>query len=149
MHLTLSSPEGKAFTWEVTKVTLPSSEGEIVILPWHQPLATIIQNGVVSFVPDDKEAIGDGYVWNDDQVIIAVWAGLAHVDGTRIVVTTSVTSTSPTESKEILTKMKDDLEKQITELKIDGNDTDIEQAMMNLDKITADLRVAKLKNVTV
>ena len=149
MHLSIASPEGKIFTWEVAKVTLPSSEGEIVILPWHQPLATIIQHGVVSFVPADKDTIGEELVWSEDQVIIAVWSGLAHVDGSRITVATSVTSTSPTESKEILATMKADLEKQIADLKVEGNDADIEQAMMNLDKVTADLRVAKLKNVTV
>lgn len=104
------------------------------------------------FVPAEKDAIlseSTEYVWSDDQVVIAVWAGLAYVDGSSITVTTSVTSTSPTESKEILAKMKDDLEQQINDLKVAGNDTDLEHAMINLQKVTADLRVAKLKNVTV
>ena len=149
MHLTISSPEWTIFTGEVLKATLPSSVGEITILPWHQPLATIVQSGVVSFVPQNKDAIDEKMVWSEDQVIIAVWAWLAHVDGSRITVTTSVTSTSPSESKEILATMKADLENQLEALKVEGNDADIEQAIQNLDKVTADLRVAKLKNVTV
>ena len=149
MHLSISSPQWSIFTWEVDKVTLPTTIGEITILQGHQPLAAIIQSGVVSFVPAVETTINESMVRSDDQVIIAVGAGLVYVDWSRITVTTSVTSTSPSESKEILMKMKQDLEQQLESLKVEWNDTDIEQAIQNLDKITADLRVAKLKGVSV
>ncbi len=49
MPLTLEivTPEGKAFNGEVADVILPTANGDVDILPGHQPMMTIIEAGEV------------------------------------------------------------------------------------------------------
>jgi hypothetical protein len=56
------------------------------------------------------------------------------------------TATSQLETdEEVLEKMKKDMEKQIEEIKIKGSLDDIEKAFLHLQKITADLKLHKIK----
>lgn len=49
MPLTLEivTPEGQAYTGEVDDVVLPTANGEVDILPGHQPMLTIIEPGEI------------------------------------------------------------------------------------------------------
>lgn len=47
LTLEIVTPEGKAYTKEVEDVVLPTAEGEIDILPGHQPLITVIEAGEI------------------------------------------------------------------------------------------------------
>ena len=52
MILTILSPERRLIeNLEVTEVTLPTSEGEIQILPGHAAMVGTLQTGVFSYIP--------------------------------------------------------------------------------------------------
>jgi F-type H+-transporting ATPase subunit epsilon len=64
-HLEIISPEGVSYNDEVQEVILPSTTGEIAILPNHAPLFTKLSEGEAVIVKDKKEiqvAIFGGFV---------------------------------------------------------------------------------------
>lgn len=141
MHLKISSPESVIFNDTIQKVTLPTWVGEITILPWHQPISTVLFPWLVTITTDAD--LWEGFVRKDNQVILSVSKGLVLVDGENIVITTSVGVTSPSESHEVLTKMQADLEAELEKIKVEGNKEELEAALMNLEKVNADVRLAK------
>jgi capsular polysaccharide biosynthesis protein len=69
------------------------------------------------------------------------------VDGNSIIVTTSAATKSPEESAEVLQQMKKDMEATLEKIKVEGSVEDLEKAMVNLQKVSADIRLVKLKHV--
>jgi len=68
LKLIIITPKKIALEKVIDGVTLPSSEGEITILPGHINLFSLLEEGVVRYWKDDKEellAIGGGYVETD------------------------------------------------------------------------------------
>ncbi len=146
MNLKISSPWGVLFNGEVTKVTLPTYAWEITVLPWHQPLSSIVKSGIVSFAT--SESLEDGeYIISEWKVQIAVSKGLVLVDGKTIVITTSAATTSPEESAEVLEDMKKKMSDDLEKIKVDGNAEDLEKALENMEKIQADIRLVKMRNI--
>jgi F0F1-type ATP synthase epsilon subunit len=43
MHLKISAPDKTIFDGKIKKVTLPTEEGEITVLPGHQPLSSVVK----------------------------------------------------------------------------------------------------------
>lgn len=64
-----------------------------------------------------------------------------------MIITTSAATSSPSESEEVLTKMKADMEKQLATIRDDGNAEDLERALENMEKIQAELKLAKIGNL--
>lgn len=146
MHLKLSSPTAILFNDSIEKVTLPTEIGEITILPWHQPLSTVLQPWVISVVT--AADLWDDFIVHEWQVKISVSKWLVMIDGENIVVTTSVWVTSSSQSQEVLSSMKSKLEEELEAIKVEGNKAELEAAIMNLEKVTADLRMAKFKRAS-
>ena len=67
------------------------------------------------------------------------------VDGETILVVTSAATTSPQQSEELLIKNKENLEKEIADLKARGSIEDMEKALLDLQKIHADLKLYQMK----
>lgn len=65
----------------------------------------------------------------------------------EIIVTTSVATSSTKETAEVLEQMRTDMLAKIAQIKDEGNQEDLEEAIMNMEKITADLRIAKISHV--
>lgn len=145
MHLKLSSPTAVLFDHDIEKVTLPTWIGEITILPWHQPISTVLQSWVISLVTTDT--LSEDLIVHEGQVRISVSKWLVMVDGENIIITTSVGVTSPSESQEVLETMKAKLEEELEAIKVEWNKAELEAAIMNLEKVTADLRMTKFKRV--
>ena len=64
LHLQIITPEKKAFDDEVEKETLPTTTGQITILPHHVPLVTSIEPGELAYKKHQKEthmAAGSGF----------------------------------------------------------------------------------------
>jgi F-type H+-transporting ATPase subunit epsilon len=64
-HLEIISPEGVTYNDEVQEVILPTTTGEIAILPSHAPLFTKLSEGEATVIKDKKEiniAIFGGFV---------------------------------------------------------------------------------------
>lgn len=72
MKLQIITPAKLVKEVEVTQVTLPTVSGEITVLPKHQPLLTLLEEGIVVYktknVIEDL-AIGGGYAQTDGLVI--------------------------------------------------------------------------------
>ena len=68
MNLSLYTPEKTLlFQQEVKEVIVPSAKGEIGLLPGHAPLITLLQAGVLRYLPEGKTtwekcAVGWGYL---------------------------------------------------------------------------------------
>ncbi len=145
MYLKISSPEGIIYEGQVKEVNVPTEAGYIWILPWHVPLVSVVKPGILKFKPIDNPE--DDFIFEDEYVHITVSKGLIMVDWDNIVITTSKSVVSPTESKEILEKMRKDLEKQIEELKAKWSIEEIEKAMINLQTIEAELKLLQKKGL--
>lgn len=65
LKLKIITPKNVALEKEIDGVTLPSTEGEMTILPRHTNLFALLEEGIVHYwAGDDSEylAIGGGYV---------------------------------------------------------------------------------------
>ncbi len=64
-HLEIVSPEGVSYSGEVSEVILPTTTGEIAVLPDHAPLFTKLDAGEATVIVDKKKthiAIFGGFV---------------------------------------------------------------------------------------
>lgn len=77
MKLKLVTPEKTLFEQEVRSVSLPTTEGEVTILPNHAPLVMMLKSGVATVVASDEKeddiAIAGGFiqVGNNELTILA------------------------------------------------------------------------------
>lgn len=94
-------------------------------------------------LPEDAEK----YIIRNGELIFSVSKGLLLVDGKQMLVTTSAATASPQESEEVMLEMKQKMEEELKRIRQDGSIEDIEHAVVNLEKITADLRLVKLKHL--
>ncbi len=148
MHLKIASPEHPIYTGEIRQITIPTEMGEITVLPGHQPLTSVVKAGLITITPINMPENLDTYTIDNGQIVLSVSKGLLLVDGENIVVTTSAASTHAQHSEEILEQMKKDMQEQLDKITVEGNMEEFEKAMINFEKITADLRLTKLKGVS-
>jgi hypothetical protein len=84
-------------------------------------------------------------LFEDERLCVSVGSWVVYISWSEIVVLTS-TATSQLETDEVvLEKMKIEMEKQIEEIKIKWSLDDVEKAFLHLGKITADLKLHKIK----
>lgn len=149
MFLRINSSDKLVYEWEVKKVNIPTEAWEIGILPWHIPLVSVVSPGIVKFLPlvqPTHDMIKDSdFLFENDEMNISVSKWLVYVDWENILLVVSASTTSPKQSEEILLKMKKELEEEIEKLKIHWSIEDIEKVLISLQKITADLKLIKLK----
>jgi len=72
LKLTIITPKQIALEKVIEGVTLPSTEGEITILPGHINLFALLEEGIVRYWKSEKEellAIGGGYVETDGESV--------------------------------------------------------------------------------
>lgn len=65
MKFSITTPERVVYEDEVDEVTLPTTEGEITVLPHHIPLVTLSRAGVIRVKKAGKEeylAVSGGFV---------------------------------------------------------------------------------------
>lgn len=144
MLLRIASPEKTIFDGKVKKVTLPTEQGEITILPNHTPVVTTLKPGIIRFVPVDQPE-GD-FVFNDNVISISTSKGMVFIDGEMVRVVTAVATASPQESAKTLEQMKLKLESNIKQLKQQGSIEEIEKSLVRLEKLNADITLVNLKN---
>jgi F-type H+-transporting ATPase subunit epsilon len=91
LKFSIVTPERIVFEETVRQVTVPTTEGEITILPDHIPLVSVLKAGVVELKRLDGEteimAVSGGFleVLPDKVVILADTAEMAHeLDESRI-----------------------------------------------------------------
>src|SRR5215469_1058696 len=65
LKLEIVTPEGRAYSDDVSMVVLPAVEGEIGVYPAHVPLMTQLQPGELRIVKDGKTTelvVGSGFI---------------------------------------------------------------------------------------
>lgn len=148
MHCKISSPESVFFEGQVKQITLPTEQWEITILPWHNPLVTVLKPGIVKISPTDttkgKYLSNSSFLFENEKILISVSKGMVFVDGQNIMILTSAVTLSPKESEEKLKEMKQQLEIKVNDLKKKGSIEDIEKSLITLEKINADMRLLKI-----
>ena len=73
-HLEIVSPEGISYDDTVSEVILPTTTGEIAILPHHAPLFTKLSDGEATIVQNGKKTH------------IAIFGGFVEVSRTKVTV---------------------------------------------------------------
>ena len=84
MSLTLEivTPEGKAFSGEVNDVVLPTANGDVDILPGHQPMLTILEPGEVqATMANGREylAVDKGFARVQNDVVSVLAEGAINI----------------------------------------------------------------------
>lgn len=152
MLLEINTPEGKIFEGKIEKIVVPTQVGEICILKNHQPLISIVEPGIVKIKvlkQQQQEFIkGTKFLFEDEWMCISVWSWMLYVSGSEIILLTSTATSQLETDEEVLKKMKIEMEKQIEEIKLKGSLDDVEKAFLHIQKITADLKLHKIKNKT-
>lgn len=72
LYLKIITPKKIVHEEEVQSVTVPSSEGELTILPHHTNLFCMLQEGILTYRGDGKDdylAIGGGYLETDGKEV--------------------------------------------------------------------------------
>jgi F-type H+-transporting ATPase subunit epsilon len=72
LKLKIITPKKIVHEEDVKSVTLPSSEGELTILPRHTHLFCLLQEGILTYRGDGKDdylAIGGGYMETDGEEV--------------------------------------------------------------------------------
>lgn len=149
MRLKIHTVHGMVFDGQVEKVELPSKVGMLCILPQHNPLTAMVIPGIVRFVPEEKkgsEFLSDTeFLFEDEKIAMAVGEGFMYTDGQAVVLFVASATVSPKTDQQVLEEMKTELEKQIADIKASGNQEEIERAYLNLQKLTADLQLLRIK----
>lgn len=145
MQLSLTAPDQVLYTGSISSLTVPTELWEITILPGHQPLVSVVRQGMLRIIPNTSVSKEDGYILEDGKIVIAVSKGLLSIQADTIIITTSAATASVQETTEVLETMRAAMEEKIKQIKVEGNEQDLEEAIENLEKITAELRLAKIK----
>lgn len=72
MNLQIATPKKLAIDMEVESITVPSSDGELTILPKHANLLSLLTEGIITIRTEKEEqfmAIGGGYLETDGKTI--------------------------------------------------------------------------------
>lgn len=149
MFLGINTPEWMIFEWKIEKVIVPTELWEICILKNHQPIISIVKPGIVK-VKAHKQHIeefikGTKFLFDDDRICLSVWSGIVYVNGLEISILVNTVTSELEHDEEVLTKMKDDLEKQIEEIKAKWSLDEIEKAFLHLQKISSDIKLHRIK----
>jgi len=72
LKLKIITPKKIVLETDIKEISVPSSEGEITILPHHINLFSLLKEGIVHYISEKKEeylAIGGGYVETDGKSV--------------------------------------------------------------------------------
>ena len=85
LKLEIVTPEGQIFSNNVKSVTLPGSEGEFGVLPYHASLVTLLNAGIIDIELGDGNhdvvAINWGHVKVDENSVTVLADGAISVGG--------------------------------------------------------------------
>jgi len=128
------TPERTVFEDAVSQVTLPTSEGEITILPNHQSYIASLQSGEIMFKKDGKE------------IFLAISGGFIEFHNNALIVLADTAE----RAEEIDLERAQIARKRAQELKlkiISTDETDYARVAAMLEKQSARIKVAR-KNYT-
>jgi F-type H+-transporting ATPase subunit epsilon len=125
MHFELVSPERVLFSGEVEAVLLPATEGDMTVMPGHEPTITTLKAGFV--VATDHKNHGER---------VLVRGGFAEINAAGVTVLAE--RATPIEE---LTPAS--IDREITELQTRRDGTDDDAARRNYDEMIGQLNEAR------
>lgn len=131
----LVTPEGVKFTEEAYEIMLPTSEGQVAILPHHIPLVSLAVPGVVSI--RRKQSDSDAQLEH-----FAVSGGLIEISGTNVRLLAD--SADHADDVDEL-KAKEALDKARELAKTAADDVSLADATAAIERHLSQLKVAELK----
>lgn len=149
MLLSINTPEWVMFEWKIEKVVVPTQLWDICILKNHQPIISVVKPGIVK-IKLYKQQIEEFIKWTkflfeDDRLCLSVGTWIIYVNGSEVSILINIATSEIHTDEEVLSKMKDDMEKQIQEIKSKWSLDEIEKAFLHLQKISADIKLYKIK----
>lgn len=143
MHLKISSPEKIIFEWEISKIILPTEIGDVIIKPWQKPMVTSLKPGIITISPIWKIKEKD-FIQSNEWISISISKWMAFVNEELVKIATTVATTKLHEDEKELKAKKLKLEKEIRELRQKWSLEEIENSLIKLEKINADLKLQAL-----
>lgn len=146
MKLKINSLQWVVFDAQVKKVVIDTESGQLSILPGHNPMINIVKPWILKIYPENIES--DSELANlkiDDYVPISLAKWMVFVDWKSVLITVSAATLTQDQTAEVLEKMKEDVEQELKKIKVSGSVEDIEKTIIQLWKISADLKLFKLK----
>ncbi len=145
LKLKINTPEGEIFSGNVKEVVVPTEDGEIGILPWHIPLVSVVKPWIVKILPKDNIVEKEKFIFEKEWINISVSRWLIFTDGKIVLLTVSKSVINPEKSIEVLQQMKQDLEKQIQQLKAKGEIEELDKALLMMQTVEAEIKLMKKK----
>lgn len=108
LRLEITTPDGTVFEGETDSVSIPTSLGEITVLPHHIPLMGIVQAGTVTVRKGAEEHL------------IAVSRGVIEVDGKTVRLLVDSADRAEALEEEAIEKARADAQKLLTERREDA-----------------------------
>jgi len=142
MRLKIVSTKGVLVDEEVEEVVVPVKDWEVGILPWHEVYAGVVKWGLCKFKLSSNKW---NFITEDEYAVISVGDWVVYTDGKEVRMAVSQADVNVEIDEEELSKMKENLEKKIEEIKTKGSIEDIEKVLLNMNKILADIQLVKLK----
>ena len=143
MLLRVHTISGVIFDGSVERVEIPTKSWLIGILPHHNPLTTIVNPGILRLLPTQKR--GSEFLFEDERIAIAIGDGVCYTDGQAVMLFVASATTNPQNDEQVLQEMKQKLETQIQQIRSEWDYEEIERAYLHLQKLTADLKLLKIK----
>ena len=141
MNLKIVSTNWILYEWKTSEVVIPTKDWEIWILPNHEVYAAVIKWWICKFKTEKTwDFIKDG-----EYNIISIWDGAVYTDWKKVNIAVSSADASIEQSKEELDKMKQNLEKEIENIKAKWSLEEIEKALFKMNKVEADIQLKKYK----
>lgn len=110
IHLRIITPKKIVRDEEINAITLPSTEGELTILPRHMNLFSMLTEGVIKIrrgQDEDYLAIGGGYMETDGKSINVLVSRAYHQDE----INQELTEKALTQAKKLMADAKDEKER--------------------------------------
>ena len=149
MLLRVHTIGGVIFDGSVERVEIPTKSWLIGILPHHNPLTTIVSPGILRLLPTQKRGSefleGTEFLFEDERIAIAIGDGVCYTDGQAVMLFVASATTNPQNDEQVLQEMKQKLETQIQQIRSEWDYEEIERAYLHLQKLTADLKLLKIK----
>lgn len=146
MYFKITSPDKVIYQGKIRQVTLPTYTWEITILPTHIPLISMVMPGIIKIKPEETEN-DKNLIYEQDAIQISTSKGIVYIDWNNITILTSVATTNPIHTEEILLENKTSLELKLQEKNIVSSPEEYETIMVELMKIQADLKLIKIQGM--
>jgi len=145
MLLKISSPEKIIFEGEISKIIFPTEIGDVTIKAWQRPTVTSLRPWIITISPIWKFKEKD-FVKTNEWISISISKWIAFISEDLVKIATTIATTKIIEDEKKLKEKKSQLEKEIRELRKKGSLEEIENSLVKLEKVNADLKLQVLHN---